>query len=1558
MLRSINRSANFFYIIIICFYLPKLIATDVRWISIGDLHNFYQSHGSEPEEDYGVEQQWGMRWPALYNHQDMQAARGMWIGVENFNDPVANQIFPYKVVHCGPRPRASIELNEFMPVEFKVIGKYANPDVRVNGEPASDLNWSNQVDEYDINLPADRMIYNVVNTSVGITMKRKIKAFSSPDYENFFVYEYVFTNTGICNADASIVHSDTLDGVYFHWQYRNAICGEGTTQGTLSADESWNGYMGWGMPNNTRWGKNTMNDVLGEDPANPNLTPLFPNTSLTVDELDNNGNILRCFYSWHGKHSLTIYDNIGSPNYQGYQPDGRLGASQFTGVVTLHADMSATNNSDDHYQPATTLYIESNDQATTNNDQYSASRMQDEYLRLIASGHPDQSHAEVVGNGYADVLPGGGGYSQAIGFGPYTLAPSDSIQIVLAEAVDGLSRINNTIIGNTWFSNVNGDSLTMLLPDGSTTLDPDEYKNIWVYTGKDSLIRTFKRAKQLFDDDYLYPQPPPPPAIFEVISSNDRILVFWDNNAETVPGFTGYKLYRAEGYYDTDYQEIFACGQGTANLTLVNSYEDSVLDDSTDYYYYIIAFDDGSTNNGVPLESSKFWTRTNRPAYLIDHPLVYADLYVNPAGDDNNTGLTADDPLQTISAAIAMIAPSSVEPKTIYLAAGTYSPSLTGETYPLVWKSVVLSGISADSTILDGEYYQYGGLFIIDNVPSVSLNNLTLQNGTSNNGGAIFCSNSSITIENAIIQMNHSNRGGGIYISENSVLNLSNVTIKNNSAGKGGGIYSLNAVINFDETYLCNIYSNNSSSVGYDIYQAGETVTAIVVDTFTVLVPHDYYTYPDNLFTYNILNSVVEQVNADIFVAANGEDSNSGLTGSNPLKTITKAMEIIYTDVSNPHTIYIESGIYSDSTNGERFPIYGMSNLTITGTNRDSTILDGEGGAGLIYMISDSNLTVENMSIINGFASEGGGIYCRDSSPLLSNLIISNNTAILGGGIYCANNSHLQLINVLVKENRANYGGGIKCSGSIIFNQSRVTLSNSTVTDNYANIRGGGLVIGIYSTIDFDPVNRSDIFLNSADESGADLLSLANNEIIEVVLDTFTVLYPIEDYAYPLDKFVFDILNFKIEQTFDDLYISPTGANTNSGLSISEPLQTIAYALNLIYANQVNPHTIYLDNGIYSLITNGEVYPLIMKDHISITGMSRLETVLDAGLGSTVVICDNVGNFSISSLTIRNGSAENGAGINCTNSSPFITDLLISDNTSSQFGGGIYVTGNSIPIINDVQVSDNFGSRGGGIACIGSNPVISTVVLSRDTARYGAGIYLDDASPLLRHITVTDNTVYSRAAIYARGLSNPVIINSILWNDLITREVYNRPSSEVVLLYTDIQDGWVGEGNIDIDPLFANPAAGDYSLTEASLCIDRGISFYIIDGDTIINLPDSAFNSSAPDLGAFESEYSAAISGYIAVPNEFALQQNYPNPFNPNTTIHYQLPQACDVRIVIYDILGRHVITLVNEQQQAGFKAVIWDSGNKAGQKVSAGMYFYRLEAENYVRTRKMILLK
>ena len=94
------------------------------------------------------------------------------------------------------------------------------------------------------------------------------------------------------------------------------------------------------------------------------------------------------------------------------------------------------------------------------------------------------------------------------------------------------------------------------------------------------------------------------------------------------------------------------------------------------------------------------------------------------------------------------------------------------------------------------------------------------------------------------------------------------------------------------------------------------------------------------------------------------------------------------------------------------------------------------------------------------------------------------------------------------------------------------------------------------------------------------------------------------------------------------------------------------------------------------------------------------------------------------------------------------------------------------------------------------------------------------------------------------------------------------------------------------------------------------------------------------------------------LPEVYALGFNYPNPFNPETTIKYALPQASDVKLVVYNSIGQVVRTLVNERQSIGRYAFTWDATNDRGQAVSSGIYLYRLQAGEFAQVRKMLLLK
>ena len=94
------------------------------------------------------------------------------------------------------------------------------------------------------------------------------------------------------------------------------------------------------------------------------------------------------------------------------------------------------------------------------------------------------------------------------------------------------------------------------------------------------------------------------------------------------------------------------------------------------------------------------------------------------------------------------------------------------------------------------------------------------------------------------------------------------------------------------------------------------------------------------------------------------------------------------------------------------------------------------------------------------------------------------------------------------------------------------------------------------------------------------------------------------------------------------------------------------------------------------------------------------------------------------------------------------------------------------------------------------------------------------------------------------------------------------------------------------------------------------------------------------------------------IPYTYKLYSAYPNPFNPFTTLRYDLSEGGLVNITIYDMLGNAINQLVNEVQSSGYKSIRWNATNNQGQPVSAGVYLYKIQAGEFVDTKKMILLK
>ena len=166
-----------------------------------------------------------------------------------------------------------------------------------------------------------------------------------------------------------------------------------------------------------------------------------------------------------------------------------------------------------------------------------------------------------------------------------------------------------------------------------------------------------------------------------------------------------------------------------------------------------------------------------------------------------------------------------------------------------------------------------------------------------------------------------------------------------------------------------------------------------------------------------------------------------------------------------------------------------------------------------------------------------------------------------------------------------------------------------------------------------------------------------------------------------------------------------------------------------------------------------------------------------------------------------------------------------------------------------------------------------------------------------------------------------------------------------------------GTGNVDDNPAFVDQNGYDYHLDSSSPLLDAG--------DPNMYDPDMSVIEMGRYGGTAEHTPSSLMKPVVLqaepaseLPDAFAVGQNFPNPFNPETTITYALPQASDVRLVIYNALGQEVRTLINGVQPAGFHRIVWDSRDNMGRQVSSGIYLYRLVAGEFLDTRKMLILK
>jgi len=478
-----------------------------------------------------------------------------------------------------------------------------------------------------------------------------------------------------------------------------------------------------------------------------------------------------------------------------------------------------------------------------------------------------------------------------------------------------------------------------------------------------------------------------------------------------------------------------------------------------------------------------------------------------------------------------------------------------------------------------------------------------------------------------------------------------------------------------------------------------------------------------------------------------------------------------------------------------------------------------------------------------------------------------------------------------------------------------------------------------------------------------------------VILDTtFTDLNPLEGIHYycvsSLDNNYNEyMLSYELYVVFKNLFVSPNGSNSNNGSSFSDALLTLNFAMSVISGDASNPVDIFLSPGTYSANTNGEEFPINCKDYIKIIGSGEDKTIVSGDTQNVVIRMADLYNISIERITITNGYG----GLSCYNSGLLLKNVKITNN-HSEFGGGIYLERAYYVSLLNIEISNNSVSGcGGGIYMHShSNPFIENVIICNNSG-WGGGLYcVNSSDPQFINTTIANN---SGGGIYIKSGSDVFLDNCILSNNPPYEiEFHNLMGGSVTINYSDINGeiftgnsgtvNWL-EGNINQNPLF-NDTEFPYTLSNSSPCIDAGNPDPIYNDPEDPNNPGSALypamGTVRNDMGAYggpntinwivtdvendEKENSQTL-------NEFELSQNYPNPFNPSTTIQYSIKERTPVQLVLYDILGREVEVLVNEEQAAGYYKVNFNAANLA-----SGIYFYRLKAGSFVETKKMLLVK
>ncbi len=331
----------------------------------------------------------------------------------------------------------------------------------------------------------------------------------------------------------------------------------------------------------------------------------------------------------------------------------------------------------------------------------------------------------------------------------------------------------------------------------------------------------------------------------------------------------------------------------------------------------------------------------------------------------------------------------------------------------------------------------------------------------------------------------------------------------------------------------------------------------------------------------------------------------------------------------------------------------------------------------------------------------------------------------------------------------------------------------------------------------------------------------------------------------------------------------------------------------------------------------------------------------------------------ISGATHSAVSIENNSQVN-------IYNCKIINNSGTSLGAAIDISSsNTVCIMGNIISNNSNSTLTGGIGCTDSSPlIVNNFIVNNDGGFAGAFSLKSDSNPFIVNNTIANNDAPDGAFFIFN--SSAYIINNIIIHE---GEMFNMINSSVEVEYTCLSGGYEGTGNIDSDPMFISPTAGNgsayaglaanWNLQTSSPCIDAG------NPNSIYNDLDGTRNDMGATGGPDGWNPPTGTDDYNITPMTKNTLSVYPNPFNPTTTISFSLNNENieNFEIGIYNLKGQKVKNLPVilsgvEGSDTNEHTVTWDGTDNNGHSISSGVYFVRLKSGSVNLNKKVLLLK